>query len=61
MDPLDQRFIRWLRSHNINTLNVAGPRESKEPGIQVMARNALIAVLGPELHPVDAFGWDPPR
>ncbi len=59
-DPIDQRFIRWLATHNINTLNVAGPRESKEPGIQKMAFEALIDVLGPELPPVDAFGWDPP-
>jgi hypothetical protein len=61
MDPLDQRFIRWLGSHNINTLNVAGSRESKELGIQKLSFEALIAVLGPELPTADAFGWDPPR
>lgn len=60
-EPLDQRFIRWLISHNINTLNVAGPRESKDPGIQAMSRDALIGVIAPELPPVDEFGWDPPR
>lgn len=58
-DPLDESFIRWLTSHNINTLNVAGPRESKERGIQAMARDALISVLAPELKPVESFGWDP--
>lgn len=59
--PIEHSFIRWLSSHNINTLNVAGPTESKDPGIQEQARDALIAVLGPELPAVDVFGWDPPR
>jgi hypothetical protein len=27
------RIIAWLRRHNVKTLNVAGPRESKRPGI----------------------------
>lgn len=49
----------WLGS--VHTLNVAGPRESKEPGIQAATREALIALLGPELPPREpAFGWDPP-
>lgn len=28
-----QEFATWVRQHNIRTLNVAGPRESKQPGI----------------------------
>ncbi len=63
-DPIDHKraIIRWLVTHNINTLNVAGPRESKDPGIKKLVLEALIAVLGPELPSVvDEFGWDPPR
>lgn len=26
-------LLRWIRSHSIDTLNIAGPRESQEPGI----------------------------
>ena len=31
-DP-EERLIGWCRSHAIKTLNIAGPRESKDPGI----------------------------
>jgi hypothetical protein len=37
----------WLNVNRIYCLNVAGPRESREPGIQVAARKALMCVLGP--------------
>jgi len=34
-------FAAWLRAHGIETLNVAGPRESKQSGIERAARQAL--------------------
>jgi len=34
-------FAAWLREHRIETLNVAGPRESKQSGIGRQARQAL--------------------
>lgn len=34
----------WLRQHGISTLNVAGPRESKRPGIYGMTMKLLAAV-----------------
>lgn len=43
------RVLEWLRFHRIVTLNVAGPRESKSPGIQAATRAALNAILGDEL------------
>ena len=35
------RFRAWLNRHHIRTLNVAGPRESKRPGIYAKALRAL--------------------
>jgi hypothetical protein len=38
-------FRSWLREHSIETLNVAGPRESKQSGIARQARMALEALF----------------
>lgn len=38
-------FRRWLRRHDIRILNVAGPRESKFPGIGSRVRLALARLL----------------
>lgn len=35
--------LAWLRGHDIRTLNVAGPRESKRPGIYCLTLNLLAA------------------
>lgn len=35
--------VAWLRQHAIETLNVAGPRESKRPGIQRLTLELLKA------------------
>lgn len=43
------RLKGWLDGHAIRTLNVAGPRESREAGIQAATRAALNAVLADEL------------
>jgi hypothetical protein len=45
--PVPDAFRRWLRMHQIRTLNVAGPRESESPGIQAAAADWLRAVLPP--------------
>jgi hypothetical protein len=39
-------FTAWLREHGIETLNVAGPRESKQSGIGKAARKALEELFG---------------
>ena len=43
---LDRSRLRaWVARHHISTLNVAGPRESKRPGIYREARDALLKLL----------------
>ncbi|GHU39308.1 hypothetical protein AGMMS50256_39150 [Betaproteobacteria bacterium] len=37
-------IIDWLRQHSIKALNIAGPRESKRPGIYRLTRELLEAV-----------------
>ena len=45
-DGLDPGKLReWLRSRGIRVLNVAGPRESKRPGIYALATTALDQLL----------------
>jgi hypothetical protein len=39
-------FAAWLREHGIATLNVAGPRESKQSGIGKAAHQALEQLFG---------------
>jgi hypothetical protein len=36
----------WLKSHAVNILNIAGPRESLFPGIYDQAKEFLLRVLG---------------
>jgi hypothetical protein len=37
----------WLRTHQIEVLNVAGPRESSAPGIQEQAQQLLLFLFSP--------------
>ena len=37
-------ILGWLREHRVKTLNVAGPRESKRPGIHRLTLELLDAV-----------------
>lgn len=39
--PLLEVVQTWLREHQVQVLNVAGPRESRNPGIQVEAQRYL--------------------
>ena len=43
--PDPDAFRRWLRIHNIRTLNVAGPRVSESPGVYASACAYLRAAL----------------
>lgn len=44
--PIDIRTIQqWLSEYQIESLNVAGPRESSRPGIGPLAANALRRIL----------------
>lgn len=45
----------WIEEVNPRILNVAGPRESREPGVQAAVRAALVAILGGEWDPWDAL------
>jgi hypothetical protein len=45
MVPLYMPVRWWLEVGRFETLNVAGPRESKEPGIQAAVKAFLIEVL----------------
>ena len=45
--PLDSASLvaSWLDMHMIETLNVAGPRASKDPGIYVEALSILTHII----------------
>lgn len=44
--PIGQSAVRgWLDCKAIRVLNIAGPRESREPGIQAATRDVLVAIL----------------
>lgn len=46
----DPAFVRaWIEAHKIRILNVAGPRESKCPGIAAQAAQFLLRLLGDAL------------
>ena len=40
-DPELEDALFWLTEHQIEVLNVAGPRESKQPGVYLLARAFL--------------------
>jgi len=45
-EPVSCDVIRqWLATHNVRVLNVAGPRESSQPGIQAQAAQILRQLL----------------
>lgn len=43
-------FLDWLEAYQIKTLNVAGNRESRNPGIFLACKNFLIISLKDHLH-----------
>ncbi|WP_447972980.1 putative molybdenum carrier protein [Nitrospira sp. Kam-Ns4a] len=46
-EPPEAAVRTWLKAHRLETLNVAGPRESKAPGIYAEAARFLRALLAP--------------
>lgn len=50
VDPHDasapETVRRWLDEHGVRVLNVAGPRESRQPGIHQLTLDLLRRVLG---------------
>ena len=45
IDKVSAEFRGWLTSHKIRILNVAGNRESQNPGLQEFTRTFLISAL----------------
>ncbi len=47
--PVDRvaKVARWIETVALERLNVAGPRESKRPGVYLTARQFLVELLGP--------------
>ncbi len=43
--PDNREILEWINENNINTLNIAGPRESKQPGIYQQAYDFLLTLL----------------
>ena len=44
--PLSPAEVRqWLQAHRVEVLNVAGPRESQSPGIEIMARDFIVKLF----------------
>lgn len=46
VNPSPEALRHWLRIHNVRTLNVAGNRESKAPGIFARVMRELSAAFG---------------
>lgn len=48
-------LLEWVDANRISILNVAGPRESKEPGLQAAVKDALVWVFEDEVReaPID--------
>ena len=47
----DHPLIGWFEQHQIQTLNIAGPRESTCPAIARQAQQFLLNVLKPDISP----------
>jgi hypothetical protein len=45
LDEFGTDLLEWLETNSIQTLNVAGNRESTNPGIQIKVRDFLVKVL----------------
>jgi hypothetical protein len=47
-DSPEIAFLKFVRKHDIVTLNVAGPRASKKQGVAALVRRGLEAAFFPE-------------
>jgi hypothetical protein len=43
--PSVETVSEWIAAHRIRSLNIAGPRESQQPGIYALAIKFLTALL----------------
>ncbi|HEX5102288.1 MAG TPA: putative molybdenum carrier protein, partial [Pirellulaceae bacterium] len=43
--PKPANILQWIKLHSIQSLNIAGPRESTCPGIYEQARGLLVTLL----------------
>ena len=50
-EPDVAAVVAWLRTHKINDLNVAGSRESQQPGIHTKASTFLRSLLAEQQDP----------
>jgi hypothetical protein len=57
--PGPAEAARWLREGGVRVLNVAGPRESQEPGVYARARAFLRALLAEPRLPQGKTRLDP--
>ncbi len=48
-DEVRAAVLEWIEKARISVLNVAGPRESKEVGIQQAVRDALVWIFEPDV------------
>lgn len=48
-DGVRSAVLEWITTARISVLNIAGPRESKEPGLQLAVRDALVWIFEDEL------------
>jgi hypothetical protein len=48
INPTQESFLRWVEWNNISILNVAGNRESTNPGLYERVKNFLIMVITSE-------------
>lgn len=56
-NPNKRELVLWITQNRIKCLNVAGNRESKNPGIHDRVLNILVAALSPFKAPKDEFGF----
>ena len=47
-DAVRSAILEWVSENNVSVLNVAGPRESKESGLQQAVRDALVWIFEDE-------------
>ena len=52
-----ERFRAWRARHRVGVLNVAGPRESKRPGIYRAAKALLVRLLGERVDCASRSRW----
>ncbi len=65
VNDITELLSEWVERHNIAILNIAGPRESQQPGtyqaVYMLLKKALTSVNKLETRPIsEAVDWKPP-